>query len=56
MKTADHSRNEVVSLLDLSPTLLATCELPPAPKAEGQSLLPLLSDPNADRAEPVLTS
>ena len=56
MTTAGQSCDEAVSLLDIYPTLLDVCKLPPAPKLEGQSLLPLLTDPNADREEPVLMS
>ena len=56
MTTAGQSCDEAVSLLDIYPTLLDVCKLPPAPKLEGQSLLPLLTDPNANREEPVLMS
>ncbi|MDP4646381.1 MAG: sulfatase [Akkermansiaceae bacterium] len=47
---------EAVSLLDIYPTLIELCGLPPAPKLDGQSLLPLLNDPAAKRKEPVLCS
>ena len=46
----------VVSLLDVYPTLVDLCELPPAPKLEGQSLLPLLKNPDAEWAKPVLST
>ena len=34
-----------VSLLDLYPTLLDLCGLPPNPKVEGRSIAPLVRDP-----------
>ena len=48
--------DEVVSLLDIYPTLLDACELPAASKLQGQSLTPFLKDPEKDREEPVLMS
>ncbi|MEJ6602489.1 MAG: sulfatase [Opitutaceae bacterium] len=48
--------DRVVSLLDVYPTLVDLCELPPAPKLEGQSLLPLLKNPDAEWAKPVLST
>lgn len=53
---AGQTCDEVVSLLDIYPTLIDLCQLPAAPKLEGQSLLPLLQNPDADRKEPVLMS
>jgi arylsulfatase A-like enzyme len=40
---------EPVSLIDLAPTLLDALGLPPEPRFEGRSLLPLLRDPPLDR-------
>ena len=47
---------EAVSLLDIYPTLIDLCGLPPAPKLDGESLLPLLENPAAERDVPVLSS
>ncbi|MDQ8190669.1 sulfatase-like hydrolase/transferase [Roseibacillus persicicus] len=47
---------QVVSLLDIYPTLVELCDLPQAPKLDGKSLLPLLKDPSATRETPVLQS
>lgn len=48
--------NQVVSLLDLYPTLVDLCDLPPAPRLEGDSLVPLLRNPAGTREKPVLSS
>lgn len=45
-----------VSLLDLYPTLVELCDLPPRRDLDGQSLVPLLRDPQAPREVPVLTT
>jgi arylsulfatase A-like enzyme len=45
-----------VSLLDVYPTLLELCTLEPREDLSGTSLLPLLVDPEAPRAAPVLTT
>lgn len=45
-----------VSLLDLYPTLLAACSLPEYDKLEGQSLLPLIADPESPSREAVVTT
>ena len=52
-QTCDHT----VSLLDIYPTLVESCELPTATKLEGTSLLPLLENPaSAARRSPVVSS
>lgn len=43
-------------LLDIYPTLLELCDLPPNPKLEGHSLVPQLKDANAPRKWPAITS
>lgn len=45
-----------VSLMDLYPTLLDLCNLPPNPKVEGVSLAPLLRDPQASWERPAITT
>ncbi len=45
-----------VGLIDVYPTLLECCGLPPHPELEGQSLRPLLSDANAEWDRPVITT
>jgi arylsulfatase A-like enzyme len=45
----------VVSLLDIYPTLLEMCGLPPNANVMGSSLLPLLEDPHTDWDFPALT-
>jgi arylsulfatase A-like enzyme len=48
--------DETVSLIDLYPTLIELAGLPPKEGLDGQSLVPLLKDPQADRAEPAITT
>ena len=48
--------SQVVSLLDMYPTLVEVCKLPPAARLEGDSLVPLLRDPTETREKPVLSS
>jgi len=48
--------DRVVSLLDVYPTLVELCELPIAPKLEGQSLVPLLNSPAREWTKPVLST
>ena len=45
-----------VSLMDLYPTLTDLCGLTPREGLEGQTLMPLLLDPTAPRAEPAVTT
>jgi len=53
---ADSMCPEPVSLIDLYPTLLELCSLPPQPHTKGLSLVPQLQDSNAPRPQPALTS
>ncbi|MEP4078365.1 alpha/beta fold hydrolase [Haloferula sp.] len=48
--------DQVVSLLDIYPTLVDLCGLPEAPKLEGESLLPLIINPETSRGRPVLNT
>ena len=45
-----------VSLIDLYPTLLELCGLPPRDGLDGQSLVPLLADPERSWERPALTT
>jgi arylsulfatase A-like enzyme len=45
-----------VSTLDLFPTLNELCQLPLLPGLEGESLVPLLRDPQQPRSRPALTT
>ena len=45
-----------VSLLDLYPTLMELAGGRPGPPLEGQSLMPLLRDPSAQRTEPAIST
>jgi arylsulfatase A-like enzyme len=47
---------EPASLIDIYPTLVELCKLPPNPKLEGLSLVPQLSDPTTRRERPAITS
>lgn len=47
---------EAVSLLDIYPTLVELCNLPQAPKLEGNSIVPLIEKPDASWDKPVLSS
>lgn len=48
--------NQVVSLLDLYPTLVDLCNLPMLSKLGGKSLVPILEDVETTREEPVLST
>ena len=56
MTRPEAKSSQVVSLLDLYPTLVELCKLPPAARLEGNSLVPLLRDPTKTREKPVLCS
>ena len=45
-----------ISLIDLYPTLIDLCDLPAAEALEGQTLVPLLRDPNTAWERPALTT
>jgi arylsulfatase A-like enzyme len=47
---------EPAELLDLFPTLIDVCALPPVADLEGHSLQPQITDPTAKRAWPAITS
>jgi len=47
---------QVVSLLDVFPTLVDLCDLPPSKKLEGEILTPLLMKPEMEWYKPVLQS
>ncbi len=55
MKTGGRS-SQAVSLLDIYPTLVELCDLPVAAKLEGESLVPMIGNPQAVREKPVLSS
>lgn len=48
--------SQVVSLLDIYPTLVDLCNLPEADRLEGQSLRPLLEEPGLELERPVLST
>jgi iduronate 2-sulfatase len=48
--------DRVVSLLDIYPTLVDLCGLPQAEMLEGQSLAPLIRNPDLDWRKPVLST
>ncbi|QDT05415.1 Choline-sulfatase [Rubripirellula lacrimiformis] len=56
VSASDGACDQVVSLLDLYPTLVDLCGLPAAPKLDGKSLVPLMLNPTVDRGHPVLSS
>ena len=54
--TSPARNDQVVSLLDIYPTLVDLCGLPVSDRLEGESLVPLFENPNASRSKPVLSS
>ena len=48
--------DRVVSLLDIYPTLVDLCSLPEADKLEGNSLIPLIKNPQLEWDKPVLST
>ena len=54
--TSPTRNSQVVSLLDLYPTLVDLCDLPVSNRLEGESLVPLFNDPEASRSKPVLST
>ena len=53
---AGQSCDRAVSLIDVYPTLLDLCSMPPVKGLEGTSLSPQLRDVNSDRSEPAITT
>ena len=57
IRTPDQTKpariNSAVSLLDIYPTLIDLCQLPPAKKLGGRTLTPLLKNPNTPWDHPV---
>lgn len=56
LTTAKATCRRSVSLLDVYPTLLDLCNLPPVKRLEGRSLLPLLQNPRATWKHPAITT
>ena len=54
--TADQRCNRPAELLDLYPTLIDLCDLPDLKHLEGLSLVPQLTNANASRKRPAITS
>jgi choline-sulfatase len=54
--TTNQKTNRPAELLDLFPTLLELADLAPDPSQEGQSLVPLMADPNHAWPHPAITS
>jgi choline-sulfatase len=54
-RAAGRPRTQAVSLLDLYPTLVELCSLPPKKDLEGTSLVPLLRNPSARRQPATIT-
>ena len=54
--TPPNKNSQVVSLLDIYPTLVDLCGLSKSDRLEGESLVPLFEDAAATRSQPVLSS
>jgi len=55
MTKSNSKCDQPVTLLDIYPTLAELCGLKPVDKLDGESLVPLLKDPNGCRKRPALT-
>ena len=55
-KTRGLTSKRVVSLLDIYPTLVDLCDLPANSKLDGNSLVPLIHNPDLEWEKPVLSS
>ena len=55
-KTRGLKSNQVVSLLDIYPTLVDLCNLPDAPKLQGESLVSLIKNPDLEQERYVLNT
>lgn len=55
-KNNGQKSDQVVSLLDIYPTLVELCNLPKLPKLQGQNLTPLLQNPTIKNNRAVLTT
>lgn len=53
--TGRHDCQRLVNLIDLYPTLVDYCGLPPKPTIDGNSFVPLLNDPQQDWREATVT-
>ena len=54
--TTPRNNGQVVSLLDIYPTLVDLCGLQVSDRLEGESLVPLFNDPQVSRSKPVVSS
>ncbi|MDE3740921.1 sulfatase [Maribacter polysaccharolyticus] len=55
-KSNGQKSHQVVSLLDIYPTLSELCNLPELPKLEGESIVPLINAPETESDRSVLTT
>lgn len=56
IKSVGERSKQVVSLLDIYPTLSELCGLPVAEKLDGESLAPMIEQPEIPRSRPVLST